>query len=316
MSHFCQSRTNDDAVTQVAMAGAAATAFVWGGASGAEYGQILDIWSATGAVRIRANEATAPGNWICSYTIPAEHVGKTFIGVKPGTAVRETVNSIKVVASASAGLAAARKEVMDNVRSGKIKGVTDQLSATSAGGAFSDGSGRKIFLADGMWHALAVLSRSSTIDIMSMMRFGQGFHGDTKGRTDGTALCSAMDITIYAGNTLNLINGDNVEGTIAGTVALISSLPRGEYGFGLTRPSPMANGPQMPDKDVFLPCTPTFPMYTWGQPLANPTPSFVNEDAKKRVNDALMANPRVVVRQMFMDGPDHVHLHVWSADSR
>ena len=97
MSNFCRSANVDDDADAVALSGAAeATAFIWGGASGAEYGQILDIWSLKDKVRIKAEERTPPANWIVSYKIPAKYVGMTFVGVKAGTALRETENSIRV----------------------------------------------------------------------------------------------------------------------------------------------------------------------------------------------------------------------------
>jgi hypothetical protein len=149
-----------------------------------------------------------------------------------------------------------------------------------------------------------------------MMRYGEGYHGWTKGRPDDSALCSALDISVYAGLKLNLINGDGVEDTIAGVVKLIDNLPPGSYGLGLVRLSPVAKGPMMPERDVFLPCTDKSPMYTWGSPLENPTPQFVNPDAAARVDAALRRNPSVRIAQMFMDGPDHVHMHVWTARAR
>jgi len=97
MSHFCLSRSSDKMVNSVGLSGAsAATAFIWGGASGSEYGKILDIWSPQKAVRITANESSPPPNWIVSYTIPRQHLGATFVGVKPGTTMQETANSIRV----------------------------------------------------------------------------------------------------------------------------------------------------------------------------------------------------------------------------
>lgn len=97
MSHFCLSSVNDAMVSAVALSGSAeATAYVWGGASGAEYGQLLDLWSQKDEVRITAEEKSAPDNWIVSYKIPRRYVGLTFIGVKPGTTMKETSNSIRV----------------------------------------------------------------------------------------------------------------------------------------------------------------------------------------------------------------------------
>jgi hypothetical protein len=68
MSHFCLSRDSDEMVSEVSVGSAEATAFVWGGASGSEYGQILELWSQQSDIRISANEASASANWIVSYT--------------------------------------------------------------------------------------------------------------------------------------------------------------------------------------------------------------------------------------------------------
>lgn len=205
--------------------------------------------------------------------------------------------------------------VMAAVGEGRIQGVTGQLAAVHSNGFFGSDPHR-IYLADGMYHVLAALARTNMVNIMSMMRYNEGFHGDTAGRSDGSALCSAMDIQVYAGFRLNLINGENVENTIAGVVKVIDNLPHGLYGIGLTRPSTVAKGPPMPDNDVFLPMNgKDWPMYKWGFPYNNPTPQFKNRDAATAVNAALGRNPLAKIAQMFMDGPDHVHLHVWSASS-
>jgi hypothetical protein len=222
-------------------------------------------------------------------------------------------------------LSQVKAAVLDAVTQNRIQGITAQLTAAISNGYFSDG-GHRIYLADAIYYALEALSRTNIINIMSMMRYNHGYHGDTDGRADGSALCSAMDISEYAGHKLNLINGVGVQETIAGVIAVIDNLPPGLYGFGLTRPSPYPGGPPMNgkgwpkerNKDVFLPCWSLDPkeewaMYTWGRPLDNPTPQFVNDDARVRVNDAIGRNPNVKVAQMFMDGPDHLHLHVWSA---
>jgi hypothetical protein len=97
MSHFCISRDSDAMVDKVYITGSAdGTAFIWGGASGSEYGQLLEIWSQQDEVRISANESSPRPNWIASYTIPSRYVGLTFEGVKRGTTIKETWNNIKV----------------------------------------------------------------------------------------------------------------------------------------------------------------------------------------------------------------------------
>jgi len=97
VSHFCKSSAGDDAVVAVALSGAPeVTAYVWGGSSGPQAGQILDLLSDDNSVRIVSENTSAPANWIVSYKIPAKHRGMTFIGVKPGSTGRETSNSIRI----------------------------------------------------------------------------------------------------------------------------------------------------------------------------------------------------------------------------
>ena len=97
MSHFCLSSVDNTIVQAVALSGSTeVTAFVWGGASGLERGQLLDLWCQKAQVRINPEDKAAPANWIVSYKIPGQHIGRTFIGVKPGTTIRETQNSIRV----------------------------------------------------------------------------------------------------------------------------------------------------------------------------------------------------------------------------
>ena len=223
--------------------------------------------------------------------------------------------TIRVVSRISAGSSVSpevRAAVMAAVRQGKIQGDAGQLTSVEANGYFSD-SQHVIVLADAMYFVLAALSRLNTLSLMSMMRYDQGPHG--KFREDGTAVCSAMDIQAYAGLPINLINGRNVENTIAGIVKVIDNLSPGEFALGLTRPSPYPKGPPMPDKDVFLPMKTMNEMYKVGYPLHNPTPQFVNKKAAEDVNAALSRNSRARMNRMFPDGPDHLHLEVISATS-
>jgi hypothetical protein len=207
-----------------------------------------------------------------------------------------------------------KAEVFDAVRRGRIRNASGALLAIERSGKFTE-RGRDLVLADAMFPVLASLSRGGALSVMSLMRFGHGPHGRPK--TDDLAVGWAMDIDAYDGFKINLINGDNVEDTIAGVVKVIDNLPPGEYALGLTRPSPFPSGPPMPGKDVFLPCNPkvVWPMYTPGAPRGNPTPQFVNPDAAAAVNTALLRNPRAKMNRMFQDGPDHLHLEVISATS-
>jgi hypothetical protein len=207
-----------------------------------------------------------------------------------------------------------RSAVIAAVRDGRIQGATAQLTAVDKNGYFDDGR-HHIVLADGVVAVLAALSRAGTLSLLSLMRFGEGPHGKVRGHD--AAVCSAMDISAYAGFPINLINGENVENTIAGTAKVISNLPSGLYALGLTRPSSHGGGPAMPDKDVFLPMDPKkgWPMYKPGQPLNNPTPQFVNPKAAEAINAALNQNPRARMDRMFQDGPDHLHLEVIAATS-
>lgn len=248
-----------------------------------------------------------PGTWTLDiYTQSGKSLGQLKVSVP---------NKKEAAPVASPASAELKEKVMNAVRAGSIKGITGQLTAATSNGYFSDGTHR-IYLADGMYYVLAALANSNPVEVMSMMRFGQGYHGDTAGRSDGSALCSAIDIQAYAGFRFNLINGENVDTTINAVVKLFDNLPPGSYGFGLTRPSLYPKGPPMPDKDVFLPCnTSDWPMYKWGTPLSNPTPQFKNAAAAAAVSAAMGRNTQVKVAQMFMDGPDHLHLHVWSASA-
>jgi hypothetical protein len=99
MSHFCLKGDGDTAVTAVSVSGSTqAIAYVWGGASSDAFGKAVDLWSQADEVRITANESypPAPPGYVFSYSIPSRYVGLTFIGVKPGTKIRETQNQIRV----------------------------------------------------------------------------------------------------------------------------------------------------------------------------------------------------------------------------
>jgi hypothetical protein len=123
-----------------------------------------------------------------------------------------------------------------------------------------------------------------------------------------------MDIKAYKGFSINLINGDNADNTIAGVAAVISNLPNGHYKFGLTRPSPdtTGNGPVMPDKDVFLPMPSLALMYVH-RPLDD-----MLEPARTAIRNAVTGNPRAIIgpTDWFEDGVDHVHLEVWDGKPR
>jgi len=203
--------------------------------------------------------------------------------------------------------------VMAAVHSGRIQGATGQFNAIEKNGYYEDRMLQTV-LADSMFPVLASLSRLGTLSIMSMIRFGEGPHGKVCGYD--AAVCSAIDISAYSGFSINLINGNNVENTINGIANVIRNLPTGYYKLGLARPSPYPKGPPMPDKDVFLPCNGSnWPMYRPGTPFSNPTPQFVNPEARDAINTALTQNARVRINCMFQDGPDHLHLEAISATS-
>jgi hypothetical protein len=61
-------------------------------------------------------------------------------------------------------LGAAKAEVMERVRSGRIQGVPDRLTAANSGGAFNDRT-HPVYLDDGMRYALAALSRANPVSI-------------------------------------------------------------------------------------------------------------------------------------------------------
>jgi len=99
MSHFCVSQTDDHAAAAVSTEDSpTATAYVWGGASGNAHGQPVELWSPARSAKISANETypPAPPGYIFSYTIPSQCIGLTFVGVNPGSTMRETKNSLRV----------------------------------------------------------------------------------------------------------------------------------------------------------------------------------------------------------------------------
>jgi hypothetical protein len=200
-----------------------------------------------------------------------------------------------------------KRDLLAAVQSGQIVGATQQIKAVLQNGYLETSNGI-VTLAGSMLPVLVALSKTARLSLLSLMRYNEGPHG--KVRPDGTAVCSAMDIEQFGQFPINLINGDNVDNTIAGIAGVIGALPSGSYAFGLTRPSRMASGPPMPDKDVFLPVKTSADIYKVGFPLNNPTPQFRNADAAKAINSALTQNSGVRVNRMFQDGPDHMHLEV------
>jgi hypothetical protein len=200
-----------------------------------------------------------------------------------------------------------KRALLAAVQSGQIVGATQQITAVCQAGYLEMGDGT-VALAGPMFPVLVALSKTAKLTLLSLMRYGEGPHG--KVQADGTAVCSAMDIQQFGQNPINLINGDNVDNTIAGITQVIGALPSGLYALGLTRPSVRPMGPPMPDKDVFLPVKTSADIYKVGFPLSNPTPQFRNAAAAKAVNDALAQNPGARMNRMFQDGPDHLHLEV------
>ena len=207
----------------------------------------------------------------------------------------------------SPGSDADRAAVLAAVQSGQIVGATQQLTAVCNNG-YLEINDITITLSGPMIRVLATLAQSAKLNLLSLMRYNEGPHG--KVQVDGTAICSAMDIQQFGQFPINLINGDNVDNTIKGISAVIGALPGGLYALGLTRPSVRAEGPPMPNKDVFLPVKTSDDIYKVGFPLNNPTPQFRNPDAAKAINDALTQNPGARMNRMFQDGPDHLHLEV------
>jgi len=215
-------------------------------------------------------------------------------------------------APAAAGSSADVASVLDAVNTGRITGCGNQIRAVCKQGFFETPQGN-ITLSKPMFAVLAALSGVARLDLMSMMRYGHGFHGQVQ--ADGSAVCSAMDIQQFGQFPINLIKGENVDNTISGIEALIRALPAGLYAFGLTRPSLHAQGDPMPDKDVFLPVKTRADIYKVGFPVSNPTPKFVNPKAAQIINAALLQSTTVRIDRMFEDGPDHVHLQVLQASN-
>lgn len=208
------------------------------------------------------------------------------------------------------GTDADRQAVLDAVKAGRILGETAPLRAVCTSGVYDTPKG-PLTMAAPMFAVLAALAEDSILNLMSLMRYGQGPHG--KIQPDGSAICTAMDIQKFGAFPINLIKGENVDNTISGIAAVIDALPNGTYAVGLTRPSLRAGGPPMPDKDVFLPVKTPADIYKVGTPLANPTPQFVQAKAADAINRALMLNPGARMNRMFQDGPDHMHLEVIQA---
>jgi len=200
-----------------------------------------------------------------------------------------------------------KRDLLAAVQSRQIVGATQQLTAVCQAGYLETPDGT-VALAGQMFPVLVALSKAAKLTLLSLMRYDEGPHG--KVQADGTAVCSAMDIQQFGSSPINLINGDNVDNTIAGITQVIGALPNGLYALGLTRPSVRAQGPPMPDKDVFLPVKTSADIYKVGYPRNNPTPQFRNPAAAKAVNDALVKNSGARMDRMFQDGPDHLHLEV------
>jgi hypothetical protein len=270
----------------------------------------LSVWGGPNMPRIKyAMDVVQLGK------LPTDAVGD----LKATGQVQDASNFLAAQKPAAPSGSASREvkaDVMKAVREGRVQGVTGQLTSVVNNGHFNDGKHTTI-LADAMYFALAALSTSNMISIMSMIRYEEGKEGNPHARIreDGTAVCSAMDIQAYAGFPIKLINGENVDNTIAGVVKVIDNLPPGEFALGLTRPSPFPGGPEIPDKDVFLPCNTKagWPKYKVGSPRNNPTPQFRNPEAAEKVNAALGRNPRATMNRMFQDAPDHLHLEVIKA---
>jgi hypothetical protein len=217
------------------------------------------------------------------------------------------VDIVFTVPPNSPGSDADRAAVLAAVQSGQIVGARQQLTAVCTNG-YMETNDSTITLSGPMIRVLGTLARSAKLSLLSLMRYDEGPHGVVQ--YDGTAICRAMDIQQFGQYPINLINGDNVDNTINGIAAVINALPDGLYALGLTRPSVRAQGPPMPDKDVFLPVKTPADIYKVGLPMNNPTPQFRNAAAAKAINDALTQNPGARMNRMFQDGPDHLHLEV------
>ncbi len=203
-------------------------------------------------------------------------------------------------------------------RSGRIRGAGTQLAEVEKNGFYSPDGKRKILLGEAMYPVLASLARGGNLNILSLMRFGQGMHGNLI--AEDAAICTAMDIAGYAGSTIDLTTPQKattdpvkVASTIAGVAAVVKNLPTGEYAFGFTRPTNQDNGPPQPENDVFLPKKPNEPNYK--TELGNACRKFVNPDAVSEVGGAFAAKAGVRITRMFQDGRDHLHLEVISSHS-
>jgi hypothetical protein len=100
MSHFCLPGDPEQAIDTLFPASKDwAIAYVYGGASDGTGGPVELMSQDSDADRVPAHGIypPAPPKYIFSYKIPAAYVGKTFIGVRKGTNIRETTNSIMLL---------------------------------------------------------------------------------------------------------------------------------------------------------------------------------------------------------------------------
>jgi hypothetical protein len=294
MSHFCLSQDSDAVADKVYITGSSnGMAFVWGGASGEEYGQLLEIWSQQNDIRIPANESTPRPNWIVSYTIPASVIGLTFVGVKRGTTIRETSNTIKVETAPA-------QRLLDFTGTGRLR----FLNPTDITELHNIADGRsKVRLSDGLSNLLFALLDNGPLGVLSMIRTSKGGPHGIVGRSG--ILCTAVDFSAFQGTPVSLADRDSAIDVVT---SLIRAFPAGSYDLGFPRPVGGATGFD-PASDVFFPVR---DLETAGRCFAGTIAlplSAMLEPARTKIGAAIAASSGRF-NLLFPDGLNHLHVKV------
>jgi hypothetical protein len=173
-----------------------------------------------------------------------------------------------------------------------------------------------------MWRVLDTLagksSKAQPLEVMSFARFQPtaenhmhgNFHGRVGSRRPTTVVSHALDITAFAGHTVNLRAGADwvtrQDATRKMVDALVRALPAGVFRMGV--PRAIGGSGKDPDHDVFIKVTNVKQQnekFDWchGSCLDQFIPG-----AKESMVSAMASNPAAVIRQFFPDAADHVHL--------
>lgn len=163
--------------------------------------------------------------------------------------------------------------------------------------------GEKVVVTEPVQNLLLALLNGGTVKVMSLYRnIRGGPHGE---RQNGEVICSAVDISAYAGLPVELGNRDRVIRVVAN---LIRHFPAATYDLGFPRPVGGATGYNAA-QDVFFPVTDLHTAQLCFLGRISRQMNQMLQPARTQIQQA-MSGSAGTFGTLYPDGLNHLHIKV------